>query len=649
MSPLHRCQRGHRLTLLAALAVIGCNAAVSLPPAADEASLEATQPKQNGEGNPAAARQAYDNVVFVDDDAPAGGDGTTWATAFRHLQDALASAQPGDELRVAGGRYTPDLDEDGNVTAGDRSATFQLLDDVAVRGGYAGLADPAQPDARDPATYQTVLSGDLLGDDDPSGSNVADNSFHVVTGSGTTETALLDGVTLSAGNANGPVQNNRGGGVYNDRGSPTLVRCTLAYNSAAVYGGGMYNKTSSHPRLIQCTFRGNASGAWGGGMYNVSGSSPMLSHCDFGGNWAGDDGGGMYNLSNSHPMLNHCTLSGNAAGDNGGAMFLQTSSPTLAHCTFSRNEADDDGGGIYAISGSNPLIRNSILWGNSDDGGTDESAQLHVVSGAPVVNYSCVQGGWSGSGGEGNVASDPGFADPDGPDGLPGTEDDDLRLLPGSPCIDAASNGAVPSDDADLDGDGDTLERTPLDLDGAPRFVDDPATDDTGVPDPPMYPDVADMGAYELGGDVQDCNGNGISDDLDLTGGTSLDCNSNGLPDECDVAAGTSEDCNEDGAPDECSDDSDQDGLVDPCDACPDSDLSGTIVIDGCDSGVANDMFLDGCTMADQISECAATARNHGGFVSCVAHLTQGWRRAGLIGEQQHGRIRRCAAKADLP
>ena len=53
-------------------------------------------------------------VRYVDDDASTNGDGTTWGTAYRYLQDALAeaSADPGIiEIRVAGGLYTPDQDE----------------------------------------------------------------------------------------------------------------------------------------------------------------------------------------------------------------------------------------------------------------------------------------------------------------------------------------------------------------------------------------------------------------------------------------------------------------------------------------------------------------------------------------------------------
>ena len=95
--------------------------------------------------------------------------------------------------------------------------------------------------------------------------------------------------------------------------------------------------------------------------------------------------------------------------------------------------------------------------------------------------------------------------------------------------------------------------------------------------------------------------------------------------------------------------DSDDDGVDDSDDACPDSDLSASIVIDGCDTGIDNLLFEDGCTMADRIAQCADEASNHGEFVSCVAHLTNEWRSARLITGQEKGRIQRCAAQASIP
>ena len=91
----------------------------------------------------ASSSHAGDGVLLVDDDAPLGGDGLSWDTAYRFLQDALADVPPGViEIRVAQDTYTPDRDEAGNVTPGDREATFQLFNTVAVRGGRAGIGAP---------------------------------------------------------------------------------------------------------------------------------------------------------------------------------------------------------------------------------------------------------------------------------------------------------------------------------------------------------------------------------------------------------------------------------------------------------------------------------------------------------------------------
>jgi probable HAF family extracellular repeat protein len=91
--------------------------------------------------------------------------------------------------------------------------------------------------------------------------------------------------------------------------------------------------------------------------------------------------------------------------------------------------------------------------------------------------------------------------------------------------------------------------------------------------------------------------------------------------------------------------DSDGDGVLDSEDQCPASDLSATIVVGSCNTGVQNKLFPDGCTMSDEIAKCAAGAKNHGAFVSCVAHLTNDWKAQGLIKDKEKGAIQSCAAK----
>jgi PA domain-containing protein len=91
--------------------------------------------------------------------------------------------------------------------------------------------------------------------------------------------------------------------------------------------------------------------------------------------------------------------------------------------------------------------------------------------------------------------------------------------------------------------------------------------------------------------------------------------------------------------------DADADGVADDEDCNPTSDVRPTIVIGSINTGVPNTLFANGCTMSDLIAQLAASARNHGDFVSGVAHLTNQWAQDGLITGQQKGAIQSAAAK----
>ncbi len=91
---------------------------------------------------------------------------------------------------------------------------------------------------------------------------------------------------------------------------------------------------------------------------------------------------------------------------------------------------------------------------------------------------------------------------------------------------------------------------------------------------------------------------------------------------------------------------SDGDGVPDGSDTCLSSDRSTTVVISGCDSGVANTVFGDGCRISDKVTACRAGASNHGAFVSCVANLGNELGKAGIITSQEKGALQSCAAQA---
>ena len=350
--------------------------------------------------------RTYSNVepriIYVDDDAAGANDGTSWENAYVYLQDALTDANSAEkpiEIRVAQGMYKPD--QGANQTHGDREATFQLINGVTLKGGYAGFG-ATDPNTRDIHLNKTILSGDLDSDDiswnelldkrtlpnyysfgmatfdEP---NREDNTFHVVIGSGTDETAVLEGFTITGGGAAfvlsyfAPYFAYFGGGMYSDAGSPAIIDCTFTRNMSYDSGGGMYCEDNSNPILTNCIFLRNWA-LFGGGMYN-SHSNPSLIKCTFTENFSEVHSkvtvegyhtcGGMHN-SYSNPTLTDCTFSKNNStgwlfGDSAGGMLNFQSDPNITNCVFSGNQGCR-GGGVRNW-GSNPVLTNCVFIGNS--------------------------------------------------------------------------------------------------------------------------------------------------------------------------------------------------------------------------------------------------------------------------------------------
>ncbi len=359
---------------------------------------------------------ATGKVIYVDSNTiTTTTDGSSWGHAYRTLQDAIAEVRPGDEIRVAEGIYRPDRrtivfggrgggGERRIEASGNRNATFELINGVTFKGGYAGYGSLDRTE-RNIKVYETILSGDLNNNDfdvknpedllnEPSR---ADNSYNVLTTRGN---VVLDGFTITGGNTNthsssfsegnngagllneyGIVQitncifsenstDQLGGGIYNHRGSLSLNNCTFTRNLARDNGAGIYN-FQSDTNLNKCTFRENiAQFGSGGGIYNEQ-SNPNLTNCKFIENIA-QYGGGMYN-DESSPDLNKCEFTKNTSYNygNGGGMYNYESSPTMDKCVFIGNSAHNDGGGMYNINESNPILNNCALIGNlaHDDGG----------------------------------------------------------------------------------------------------------------------------------------------------------------------------------------------------------------------------------------------------------------------------------------
>ena len=418
------------------------------------------------------------HLIYVDVDATGANNGQSWADAYTSLTVVYATYP--DEIRVAQGTYRPDTDG----LADPREATFAMKNGVIVKGGYAGFGEP-DPDARDIELYETILSGDLAANDVPVAKPAdllteptrAENCYHVVTSTDTDATAALDGFTITAGMAGSELA---GGGLY--CASPTVSRCTFRANAAG-NGGGV---SGGSPTLTDCRFVGNAA-YWAAGALDVGGNMTRVANCTFSGNWAGGVGGAVFNFDCSPAYVN-CIFSGNTAGEEGGAMRnVDSGGYKLVNCTFIGNTSGGLGGAIR--SNEWPTMTNCIFWSNQDSTGMGESAHVTAGgSGEPDFHYCCVQG-WTGNwGGTGNIGADPLFVDPNGPDGVVGTEDDDLRLSADSLCIDVGDNSAVTMG-TDLDGNeriaNNFVDMGAYELQGMHEiYVDDDAVGDPGPDDP---------------------------------------------------------------------------------------------------------------------------------------------------------------------
>jgi hypothetical protein len=334
----------------------------------------------------------------------ASGPGLSWSTAYSELRDALAdaasrnlTAEKADDVReiwVAQGTYLP---TDGDA----RTASFLLVQRLAVYGGFVGDETKlAQRDA-DPRTNDTSLSGDLLANDDPDTDGTRDdNSYHVVIAGPTAviadplvldETTILDGFVITSGIADGPppaiggtIFHNRGGGIYVNNSSPVLTNLLVRNNTAIDWGGGLFNGAGT-PEISDSIFVRNTA-ARGGGIASFEGN-PVVGDSTIRDNYATDSGGGLYFEGAQRGTASGITLDATQfilnKGDNtGGGMSLRYGRHSAVDCEFRSNSTEvglhpgdrvtgvyNNGGGIWLHHGQLDVVQ-SVLWGNdADDNG----------------------------------------------------------------------------------------------------------------------------------------------------------------------------------------------------------------------------------------------------------------------------------------
>lgn len=379
------------------------------------------------------------NLILVDKNATGLNNGTTWNDAYTDLQTALTNFTSGKSIWVAAGVYKP-----GNL----RATTFSIPQNAQLFGGFTGTE--MQLSERNIKNNTTVLSGDLLDNDSAiiqtSDASRQDNAYHVITIKGSLTGIIVDGFTISGGNANGATQtggpainqyyHTRGGAIYANTYavghilSGNFKNCILEKNTGSdvavfsPYFASGVNNQGVTINFENCIVRNNYSNT----------NSQML--------YGGASGFSLYAFG----TLNNCLFHNNTSVSGASCLNLNASTASggtaagvdvaIINSTFSNNTGN--GANVMTmVNASNTKIRNSIIYNN----GT--GAAFAITTTGSVITNSIVTGGM-----QGGMNSNP-LLNPD------------YTLQSGSPAIDTGNNTYIPSGSIlDLNGNSRIVNTT---------------------------------------------------------------------------------------------------------------------------------------------------------------------------------------------
>jgi len=296
--------------------------------------------------------------------------------------------------------------------------------------------------------------------------------------------SIVQGFTIENGNAY------KGGGIYCNGSSPTIVNNIIKGNHSSRYGGGICCDFS-HPTIVENGIIGNSADENGGGIYCYY-SSPKIHNNLFSSDSAVYFGGGIYCTDYSFAKITNNTIINTTKE----AVFAHQSSPVIKNniiantphiaiwiryysaaiitnntisgtgngiycweyssATISNNIITNTSGmGIYCLENASPTINNNTLTDNSGDG-------IRCFRSSPAINNNIIANSLNGGGivcedessnptisycdtwnnatgnyygctpGEGCISADPLFCDP---------SSDNYYLNRVSPCLGSGQGG----------------------------------------------------------------------------------------------------------------------------------------------------------------------------------------------------------------
>ncbi|MEE8129117.1 MAG: right-handed parallel beta-helix repeat-containing protein [Vicinamibacterales bacterium] len=322
-----------------------------------------------------ATRAFAGSIIFVDTDAPGGGDGQSWETAFDDLQSGLALAGEGTQIWVAQGTYLPD------AGTGNRGATFAIPGGVAVFGGFEGTEQTLEE--RDPIAHPTELSGDLAANDP---TIIEDNTQVIVTVSGGGDVltpTVIDGFTVSGAFNDDALP--LGGAILHEGGFLEVRQSHLVANTTLGSGGAIFATGAGRLTIEDSVVEGNRAidGFAGSGVFLNNGMDGQIARTSFIANMTEPglsvnpgSGGGLHCFQAGLVDVVECHFEGNRALTGGAFASVLTFGITMTDCTFVDNLAVGLFGGAVRLDRSdNPpiddhptIIDGCLFLGNEVDG-----------------------------------------------------------------------------------------------------------------------------------------------------------------------------------------------------------------------------------------------------------------------------------------
>ncbi len=282
---------------------------------------------------------AHATIIYVNPNAPQGGDGTTWATAFSDLNIAVSNtdSEVVDSLFLATGTFY--------ITG-----TLQFLyNNVVIKGGYDAVSNIQNG-------YTIIDGADTY------------QIFHLYA---LDSTSSMDHLILQNGNSNS------GGAMSVLLSSFTISDVVFKDNFAFNNAGALYNYQTDDMTYKDVSFLNNHANGLGGAIYNQEAEVNLVG-AFFNGNVA-NYGGGIYNHQSSSNIYNSVIVN-NSANSSGGVIFNSwISQLRIENSTVYNNQAGSNGAVINNAHELDITIKNSVFYANA-------ASSTEIISGPGTIN-----------------------------------------------------------------------------------------------------------------------------------------------------------------------------------------------------------------------------------------------------------------------